>query len=203
MSTQSGNGSRTRPQKYQNRVAYKNNLHDTSHKTKKLNAIQVSEVCEKCRAVIEWKIKYKKYKPLTQAKKCVKCEEKKVKKAYTVLCSDCGKKHKICTKCLESKEIVPRAPSKNEELKMDLELKQMLQTLSERKRRTFIRYMNKKKSDDTQDTNETAPMKKEELVKKLNALKVDDEENDSDFDYSDFSDNEDDEKDDDDDKDSS
>lgn len=72
MSSQKGNISRQRPQKHQNRVAFKNTLHDTSLRTKQINNLQVSNVCVRCKEVIEWKIKYKKYKPLTQMKTCVK-----------------------------------------------------------------------------------------------------------------------------------
>lgn len=139
MSSQKGNSSRSRPQKHQNRTAFKNNLHDTSHRTKFINSIQVSDVCSRCKEIIEWKIKYKKYKPLTQPKKCVKCEQKTVKKAYHVMCFECGKQTGVCTKCCQSKEIVEAPPSEAEQLKLDNELQQLLKSLPERKRRTFLR----------------------------------------------------------------
>lgn len=92
MSTQKGNSSRSRPQKYKNRTAFKNNLHDTSNKTKMINGLQVGDVCQRCKDIIEWKIKYKKYKPLTQPKKCVKCGNKAVKRAYNIMCLECAHK---------------------------------------------------------------------------------------------------------------
>ena len=69
MSSQKGNPSRKRGQKYQNKFAFKNSLHDTSKRTKEINSTQIHACCEKCKLIVEWKIKYKKYKPLSQAKK--------------------------------------------------------------------------------------------------------------------------------------
>lgn len=182
MSTQRGNSARSRAQKHKNRTSFKNDLHDTSHQTKLINNIKVSDVCIRCKVIIEWKIKYKKYKPLTQPKKCVKCEQKTVKHAYHVMCLDCGRKLQVCTKCCKSKELVAAPPSQQEQLKLDEEMQQLLKSLPERKRRTFIRYMNKQQKGEDGEVKEKT---KDELVDKLNSLKV---ENDDDFDELDFSD---------------
>lgn len=164
MSTQRGSTKRTRPQKHQNRTSFKNNLHDTSHQTKLINNIQISDVCVRCKEIIEWKIKYKKYKPLGQPKKCVKCEQRTVKNAYHVMCLDCGRKLEVCTKCCKAKELVVAAgPDQKEQIKLDNELQNLLQTLSERKRRSFLRYMDKEKSCSDVD-----------LHKKISALQVED-----------------------------
>lgn len=185
MSTQKGNSTRSRPQKHKNTTAFKNTLHDTSHKTKFINSIQVCEVCVRCKEIIEWKIKYKKYKPLTQPKKCVKCDQKAVKKAYHVICSECCKKLEICAKCLSSKEIVPAKPDVQEQAKLDAEMKSLLQSLPERKRRTFLRYLNGKSNKKNDGISEEKT--KDELVAKLNSLKVDENEDDFDSDFDDFS----------------
>lgn len=183
MSTQKGNTARTRPQKHKNKTAFKNSLHDTSHQTKFINSIQVSDVCIRCKEIIEWKIKYKKYKPLTQPKTCVKCAQKTVKHAYHVMCLDCGRKLQLCTKCCQSKEIVPPVPGKEEQLKMDEEMKALLQSLPERKRRTFLRYMNKNIEGESGEEKEKT---KEDLKSKLDALKVTDEFEDEFSDEDDF-----------------
>lgn len=99
MSSQKGNASRNRPQKHQNRFAFKNNLHDTNIRTKRMNAIQINHVCPRCKDILEWKIKYKKYKPLKAAKNCNKCHNKSVKEAYHTVCHDCSASLKICPKC--------------------------------------------------------------------------------------------------------
>ena len=69
MSSQKGNASRSRPQKYKNTSKFKNNLHDKSHITKKMNQTVISDCCERCTEIIQWKIDYKKYKLLSQPKK--------------------------------------------------------------------------------------------------------------------------------------
>lgn len=143
MSCQKGNANRSRPQKYKNQTAFKNDLHDTSHKTKFINNIEVANVCERCKKIIEWKIKYKKYKPLKAPAKCTKCEQKNVKHAYHIMCLSCAKNHQVCPKCGEKREIIEAKPSREESIKLDAELQTLLKKLPERKRRTFIRYMNR------------------------------------------------------------
>lgn len=69
MSCQKGNTRKSGGQKHQNKTAYKNNLHDTNKRTQKINDTIVAGVCGRCKDIVEWKIKYKKYKPLTQPKK--------------------------------------------------------------------------------------------------------------------------------------
>nr|CAH7738447.1 unnamed protein product [Callosobruchus chinensis] len=179
MSLQKGNVQRTRAQKHRNHTVFKNSLHDTSNRTKLINSIQVSNVCVRCKDIIDWKIKYKKYKPLSQPKTCVKCGQKAVKQAYHVMCSDCGKKLGICTKCCQKKEIVAGPPTKNEQIKLDNEMKALLQSLPERKRRTFLRYMDrlaKQEGDELKDKDS----EKNDLMDKLKQLKVS-EDDDIDF----------------------
>lgn len=73
MSSAKGAGpTRKRPQKHKNSFAFKNDLHDKTPQIKKINSLNICEVCERCKAQIEWRIKYKKYKPLSQPKTCVK-----------------------------------------------------------------------------------------------------------------------------------
>lgn len=146
MSCQRGNASRSRPQRYQNQTSFKNNLYDNSQKTKLINNIEVTNVCERCKKIIEWKIKYKKYKVLKAPVKCIKCEEKTVKHSYHNICLLCAKQLEVCSKCGQKKEIVEKKASKEEQLKLDAEFRTILKTMSERKRRTFLRYMNQQLS---------------------------------------------------------
>lgn len=106
MSTSKGSNVRKRPQKHQNRTAFKNDLHDTSHKTKFLNSLEVTGVCKRCKDIIEWKIKYKKYKTLTAPRKCVTCEQKTVKYAYHLMCTQCANDKQICAKCCKPVEVL-------------------------------------------------------------------------------------------------
>ena len=60
---------RKKGQKYQNFSAFKNDLYDTSRTTKLLNSSSVVGVCARCKDAIEWRKKFKKYKPLKTPKK--------------------------------------------------------------------------------------------------------------------------------------
>ncbi|XP_055843829.1 uncharacterized protein C9orf85 homolog [Episyrphus balteatus] len=165
MSSQRGNAVRTRTQKHKNRHVFKNDLHDKTPQQKMLNSLHISEVCQRCKHQIEWKIKYKKYKPLTQPKTCVKCQQRNIRKAYHVLCRDCAKAEKVCAKCLktaEEVEIEPAQPTPEEELKLKVEMDKLIKSFPERKRRAFLRYMRKgevDKSAEKKDENEeTSPV---------------------------------------------
>lgn len=63
MSSQRGNVKKGAP-KYQNTFAFKHN--PKSKKTERILALPIYGLCEKCRKQIEWRKKYRKYKPLTQ-----------------------------------------------------------------------------------------------------------------------------------------
>ncbi|XP_031629519.1 uncharacterized protein C9orf85 homolog [Contarinia nasturtii] len=224
MSTARGSGqTRKRAQKHKNSFAFKNDLHDKTPQMKKINSLYVCEVCERCKAQIEWRIKYKKYKPLSQAKTCVKCGNRTVTKAYHVCCRECALREKVCAKCLTSADevsIEPPEKTPEEELQVKVEMESLIKSLPERKRRTFQRYMNKGKEVDakaenekqdgsTENDAETAkkktyiPHNREDLLNKIEALKLGGNEDDadfsfdesdfgSDFDGSDFNDDEDD-----------
>lgn len=171
MSTQKGNSNRSRPQKYQNQIAFKNDLHDKSNKTKYINSIQVTNVCERCKKIIEWKIKYKKYKPLKTAAKCIKCEQKTIKHAYHNICLTCAAQYNVCPKCGNEDNIVKEEFNKTEIMKLDTQLQNLLKRLPERKRRTFMRYINSiNKEDKSNNTikNEEEDINKEKEKKNTN-----------------------------------
>lgn len=87
------------------------------------------------------------------------------------MCLDCGRKLEVCTKCCQAKELVaPAPPNEKEQIKLDGELQNLLQTLPERKRRSFLRYLNKQGSGDANS---------EDLQNKLAALQVDSDDEDS------------------------
>lgn len=63
-------------------------------------------------------------------------------------CKECAKSLRCCAKCLTSGErvkIEPAEPTPQEELQLKVEMDRMVKTLSERKRRTFLRFMKKGK----------------------------------------------------------
>ncbi|XP_058682552.1 uncharacterized protein C9orf85 homolog isoform X1 [Poecile atricapillus] len=106
MSSERGNVSRTRPQRHQNARAFKNDKYDTSARRKKINAKLHDGVCQHCKGILEWRVKFRKYKLLTKPKKCVKCLQKTVKDPYHIICRPCAGKLEICAKCGKQEEIV-------------------------------------------------------------------------------------------------
>ncbi|GAU89798.1 hypothetical protein RvY_02308-1 [Ramazzottius varieornatus] len=101
MSSQKGNAIRSRPQKYQNNSVFKKDLYGTTPQTKALDSMKVEGLCSKCTSVIQWKIKFLKYKKLTVPSKCVKCLDRTVKEAYHTMCRNCASAAGKCPKCCE------------------------------------------------------------------------------------------------------
>ncbi|XP_038625701.1 uncharacterized protein C9orf85 homolog [Tachyglossus aculeatus] len=106
MSSQKGNVARTRPQRHQNTFSFKNDKFDTSVQTKKNNAKLHDGVCKRCKEILEWRVKFSKYKPLSKPKKCVKCLQKTVKDSYHIICRPCAHELDLCAKCGKKEEIV-------------------------------------------------------------------------------------------------
>ncbi|KAJ8006009.1 hypothetical protein DPEC_G00123810 [Dallia pectoralis] len=115
MSSQKGNASRSRRQKHQNTVAYKNDKYGASVQVKIANSKVHDGLCKRCKEVIEWKVKYNKYKSLTQPRTCVKCSQKTVKDAYHVICKPCAIKLELCAKCGKKEDIVIPVNSQKQE----------------------------------------------------------------------------------------
>jgi hypothetical protein len=104
------------------------------------------------------------------------------------LCRDCAIANKQCAKCLKTEgevDIIPPEPTDEEKLKLRIEMKAMIKSLSERKRRTFLRFMNGRKrrtKDCDEDENGELQQEKEkepalirtreELLQKIEKLKL-------------------------------
>ncbi|XP_042304633.1 uncharacterized protein C9orf85 homolog isoform X2 [Sceloporus undulatus] len=118
MSSQRGNVARSRPQRHQNAQRFRND--DSSAQRKKINAKVHEGLCQRCKEVLEWRVKFNKYKPLTQPKKCVKCLQKTVKDSYHVICKPCACELDLCAKCGKREEIVIPIQTENEPSRMSL-----------------------------------------------------------------------------------
>jgi len=144
MSSQRGNIKKQRAQKHANLSSFKNDKYGTTEKLKAVNEMRVSNVCQRCKEVIEWKIKYKKYKPLTVPGTCRKCAKKNVKYAYHLLCSECASTHKICAKCTKEKEIVEEPDlADSDKQRQDNYLKEQLKHMRLREKRSYLRKLEK------------------------------------------------------------
>ena len=122
-------------------------MYDTSHKTKELNRIEIKNVCKKCKNILDWKIKYKKYKVLKASKTCTKCQQKTVKHSYHIMCSKCAHLLKVCPKCGRNEELVTESNDEmksEEELKLDPRFQSIVKSLPERRRRAMFRFLKNK-----------------------------------------------------------
>ena len=72
----------------------------------KINAKLHDGVCQCCKEVLEWRVKYSKYKPLSKPKKCVKCLQKTVKDSYHIMCRPCACELEVCAKCGKKEDVV-------------------------------------------------------------------------------------------------
>lgn len=96
---------------HQNKFAYQHN--PCSKKTEKILSLPNIHVCQRCSDKIEWRKKYRKYKPRTQPGTCNGCKKRNVKAAYHTICTKCT------TDCAKAKEIIKEArqesPESNDE----------------------------------------------------------------------------------------
>jgi hypothetical protein len=134
----SASARRSRPQAHQNETAFRHNKN--SKKTRKIQAtVNTGGLCERCADKIEWRLKYRKYKPLTQPRKCNACEKRTVKAAYRTLCDDCARAKCVCPQCAEGKEVAPKVQTRAEEAREQEILEGVVESLRERERRTVYR----------------------------------------------------------------
>ncbi|XP_071780823.2 uncharacterized protein C9orf85 homolog [Centroberyx gerrardi] len=117
MSSQKGNVSRSRGQKHQNSSGFRNDKYGATVQVKKAKSKTHDGLCQHCKDVLEWKVKYNKYKSLTQPRKCVKCSQKAVKDAYHVICKPCSLQLELCAKCGKKEDIVIPINSQKEDEK--------------------------------------------------------------------------------------
>ncbi|CAI7998449.1 Uncharacterized protein C9orf85 homolog [Geodia barretti] len=94
--TRKGDGVK-KGQRYQNSWTYKPRLHET--KKSDPSTVQLAGLCPRCREIIEWKIKYDKYKALSAPRKCTLCGGRKVRLAYHHVCRKCSGEKELCGKC--------------------------------------------------------------------------------------------------------
>jgi len=138
-------GGKKQPQRHQNTFKYYHN--PGSKKTKQIQESPIEGLCKRCSEIIEWKKDYRKYKPLTTPRRCDTCNEKRITRAYHVLCQRCATEKNVCAKCRQNSLIVREfgmsLKEKEEEKQMELQLKEM----TERERRTYFRSLEKPTQD--------------------------------------------------------
>jgi len=138
---------------HQNKFAFTHN--PNSRKTKCILSLPNVGVCRRCHDKLEWRKKYRKYKPRTQPGSCNKCHRKNVVAAYHTVCKDCawkteeGTRRRVCAICVKEHVLAKVA---EEELDSDEErllISKGKLTLRERKaiERRMLRKREVKKDD--------------------------------------------------------
>ena len=145
-----GGGGYHRQPKYQNKFAFKHNPH--SRRTLAIGALPATAgCCGRCCAIIEWKRKYRKYRPLTKPRKCTACALPRVKLAYHVLCGPCAEaKGRVCPKCLKTRAEADIEAARLQEVEREIAalagVKGQIPGLSERERRSRLRALLKEQA---------------------------------------------------------
>lgn len=116
VSVSTSKGTKKGAQRHQNSFAFKPSKHSVH--AQKIASIPTQNLCQRCFDIIEWRKRMGKYKPLTTAKKCTRCERKNIKDAYRVVCNECAEAAgKVCPKCLEAKELISNVKDEEEDPK--------------------------------------------------------------------------------------
>jgi hypothetical protein len=108
-----------RGQKYQNTFAYKHN--PNSKKTKEILSIMHYGLCKRCNDKIEWRKRFRKYKPIKMPSRCNGCQERTVSLAYHTLCTGCASKSDVCPMCAKDRQAADAGPAANEDENEDEE----------------------------------------------------------------------------------
>ena len=94
---------------HQNSYAFRHN--PRSRKTEQIKRIPNHSLCQRCHDIIEWRKRYRKYKPLTEPAKCAQCKLPRVHFAYHTLCPHCATQRGVCPKCCKPETLLPAAES--------------------------------------------------------------------------------------------
>jgi len=97
---------------HQNSFSYQHN--PGSKKTDKILASPNEGCCQRCFDKIEWRKKYRKYKPLTQPSTCNICKKRNITSAYHTICNGCTTSEQAYAR-LEQNEKDNAPPTNNNE----------------------------------------------------------------------------------------
>mmetsp|Transcript_20185 Transcript_20185/g.29822 ORF Transcript_20185/g.29822 Transcript_20185/m.29822 type:complete len:196 (-) Transcript_20185:10-597(-) len=173
MSTHRG-GVHNRAPKHQNVTSFRHN--PKSKKTASILSMPNEGLCKYCWDKVEWKKKYRKYKPLTQPSHCNECKQRTVTAAYHTICQPCATKSSVCAWCTQRKDLVQKSnfDSLLSELKQ-VELKAREEGLPIRKTKSLIREVQRKytnKQNSTPIKSKGVGTKNDEKVRVKSAEKI-------------------------------
>ena len=132
----------SRKPKYQNKTTYELKYHPELRELQ--DTAPRNNLCQRCFDIINWKLKYGKYKKPSQPGKCKVCSMKNVLKAYRHTCDACSTSKSICSKCLspcEFVEFVSKVQQKINTEKKVSEMEKVLDTFRESTKRRIMRLI--------------------------------------------------------------
>lgn len=106
-----------RAPKHQNSFAFKHN--PGSKKTEKILSSPNTGVCRRCHDKIEWRKKYRKYKPRSQPGKCNLCCQKNIMAAYHTICTNCAGSDKAIDAMEQRRKISTAAVAQSSDSAVD------------------------------------------------------------------------------------
>lgn len=96
---------------HQNTFAFRHN--PKSKKTAQILQTPIALCCRRCREKLEWRKKYRKYKPLTQPSICNICSKRNILHAYHTLCASCCQHSDKAIRILEAAATAAAATNEN------------------------------------------------------------------------------------------
>jgi len=132
------NAQKSRRPAHVNKIAFIHNVN--SKKTAKILSLPNCGLCQPCHDKIEWRKKYRKYKPLTQPSHCHGCQTRNVKAAYHKLCKKCANDQAVCPKCMQPRAIHMTQEQRHKKAEVDAK-NALMQPLKERERRKLQRKL--------------------------------------------------------------
>lgn len=133
MSTSSG--PKSRAQAHCNRFAFRHNKNSKLSKT--IQLVGTAGLCASCARKVEWRKKYRQYKPLSAPRMCNGCRQRCVFAAYHTLCVSCAKARGVCEQCANV-----RSNTTQTQVHTD-QVMPLIQSLPEREKRTVLRFVEK------------------------------------------------------------
>lgn len=159
MSTRKGAPKKGAP-KHQNDFTYKHNKN--SKLTTKIQSIPHTNLCKRCWDKIEWRKKFRKYKPITVPRRCNACDKKSVHKAYHVLCDPCAKELDVCAKCMDLEVYKSEKELEAEMAEEEENIEEELDGLPLRVKRSIMRKREKAKQNEGKEEDDEEEEKEEE-----------------------------------------
>merc|ERR1712065_12356 len=115
-------------------------LRKGNRKTKDILNRPITGFCTRCYEIVDWRKRFRKYKPLSQPATCEDCKKRNVRHAYHRLCHDCRRRRKCCARCKSTKnELVVEELTEAQRTALAARAQAIISTLPVRKRKAVVR----------------------------------------------------------------